>query len=168
MGKLPIGFYRQGQTQVLLLAIKTNATNNQKGEKLMEKLFVYGTLMKGFWNNSLLAGCEKVANAKTVDEFAVDYVGFPRARKPYKNMPKRYKASQVKGEIWLVPLHVLVDKLDLLECVGEFYDRKVVEVFDVETGIVHDCFMYIWLQKFDGKPIPDGDFGKFVDENPLW
>jgi len=86
------------------------------------RVFVYGTLKKGFWNNPLLKGCEFFGSAVTVPTYSMISVGhavitlFPVIRASENGKP-------VAGEIYTVEDEVL-ERLDRLE--GDLMERDLL------------------------------------------
>ena len=69
--------------------------------RMTHRVFVYGTLKKGFWNNPLLKGCEFVGGAVSVPTYSIISVShavitlFPVIRPSENGKP-------VAGEIYTV------------------------------------------------------------------
>ena len=77
---------------------------------MKHKIFVYGTLKKGFYNNKYLTTSKYVASARTLRKYAL-CVGGP-FKGPY--MYKNTKGYKIPGEIYKVSAKTL-KKLDKLE-----------------------------------------------------
>jgi gamma-glutamylaminecyclotransferase len=103
----------------------------------MTKVFVYGTLKRGYGNNRLLADAQFLSVAWTRRKFRMLDVGFPVLR-PYEDQDY-YKAS-VEGELYECDDRTL-EALDRLESEGRMYDRKIIEV--VVNGSVVRVHAYI-------------------------
>lgn len=107
----------------------------------MEKIFVYGTLKSGYWNNSLLSS-EQILSYHGVTEepmlmlekhFPYVMGGHPSFSKPL--LP-------IKGEVYSLSKNTL-SFLDYLEGYPSLYDRKKINVIDLETNeIFRDCYIY--------------------------
>jgi gamma-glutamylcyclotransferase (GGCT)/AIG2-like uncharacterized protein YtfP len=92
---------------------------------MTHRVFVYGTLKKGFWNNPLLKGCEFFGSAVTVPTYSMISVShavitmFPVIRPSENGKP-------VAGEIYTVDDEVL-ERLDRLEGVHKgMYSRELM------------------------------------------
>jgi gamma-glutamylcyclotransferase (GGCT)/AIG2-like uncharacterized protein YtfP len=64
-------------------------------------VWVYGTLRRGMGNHALLAGCECLGRAVTVDRFRLFHFGCPAIA------PDSRLGRQITGEVYLCPPHVL-------------------------------------------------------------
>ena len=81
------------------------------------KIFVYGTLMRNYHNNSLLAGCEYISEY-IMPGYKLYDSGFPAAAVS--------PGDSVKGELWEIPDDGMVlARLDRLESEGYLYHRVV-------------------------------------------
>ncbi len=92
------------------------------------KVFVYGTLMRGEYNHSLLLGAEFIREAQTKSEFALFDLGHFPGMVPGGKMP-------VKGEIYKIDDSIL-KRLDRLEGHPDFYKRTTMSIDDVEGDIL--------------------------------
>lgn len=94
------------------------------------KVFVYGTLKKGYGNNYLLSSstllCEDI-----VEGFELKYHGYPVA--------KANADAAIHGEVWDIgDCSRTLSNLDWLEGVPVLYTREVVT-----TKGGHECSMYV-------------------------
>jgi gamma-glutamylcyclotransferase (GGCT)/AIG2-like uncharacterized protein YtfP len=115
------------------------------GEKTT--VFVYGTLLAGYWNHRRCMGSAKLVSKHAVTEgqFQVTDVGYPMA---FTRGPDR---AQVVGEVYEVDRRTL-QQLDDLEGHPRMYRRRQVKV-KVASGKTVSAWMYA----FDRSP--DGGFG---------
>lgn len=88
------------------------------------RVFVYGTLKRGFGNYRLLKDAKLVGRAETVRPYVLLDSGFPVMT------PVGTGASRVAGEVYEFEDESILKNLDRLEGEGRMYDR--VEI-DVET-----------------------------------
>jgi gamma-glutamylcyclotransferase (GGCT)/AIG2-like uncharacterized protein YtfP len=108
----------------------------------INKVFVYGTLKKGFHNHSVLQGAEYIGTANSVQKFnMINLGGFPAV---LYNSDDGY---QISGEIYKINDKIL-DRLDILEGEGTFYDRVPDDFFMVgnkpnKNGRKFKCWIYI-------------------------
>ena len=98
------------------------------------KLFVYGTLKQGFYNNYLLKDSKFLKNVVTDDEYPM----FMRCENfPYlKNENKGYN---IKGELWEVS-DEKIKELDYFEGVPDLYYRDTLKVNN------EDVFVYFMTE----------------------
>jgi gamma-glutamylaminecyclotransferase len=87
---------------------------------MMHRVFVYGTLKRGFSNHDLLKGCEFVGRATTMSTYKMIEIGFPVIMPDPEGKP-------VAGEVYAVDDETLA-RLDQLEREGRAYDRKLIDV----------------------------------------
>lgn len=86
------------------------------------KVFVYGTLKKGYGNNRLLADKPCIGEAITIGTFTMLNSGFPVLLPSREGLP-------VKGEVYDITGDAkCLDNLDMLEGEGTMYDRREIEV----------------------------------------
>ena len=102
---------------------------------MTNKLFVYGTLKRGFGNSILLRNSEFVGCATTKDFFDVYDCGFPCA---YPNQD----GKRIYGEIYELTEQDFVFT-DRLESNGFLYQREVRE-FDC-YNLNENCLAWIYL-----------------------
>ena len=126
---------------------------------MIHRVFVYGTLKKGFWNNPLLKGCEFLGGAVTVPTYSMISVShavitlFPVIRPSENGKP-------VVGEIYTVDDEVL-ERLDRLEGVHKgMYRRELIDVTLLLANgerLPSKAFIYVagpdgWQEHFDRLP----------------
>ena len=102
------------------------------------KIFVYGTLMKGDYNHSIISNRNNkfLKNAVTKKGFTLyDLGGFP-------GMTKEGNSSVV-GEVYEV-CNATVSRMDILEGHPQFYRRSTIELQcgeKVQTYILDDAYV---------------------------
>ena len=95
----------------------------------MEKVFVYGTLQRGFLNNVVMqnAGGLLIGQATTIENYPLVVDGLPYLYREQDGL-----GHKVKGELY----HVMdMSPLDKLEGHPNFYEREKIDV-KVETDTV--------------------------------
>jgi len=102
-------------------------------------LFVYGSLKKGFKNESILKDCTFLSTCSTIEKYemypTLDYAF------PFLFVSDREIAKNVKGELYKVD-DELLKKLDIFEGIDyDFYTRKKIYV-NVNNSKVR-AFCYI-------------------------
>ena len=99
----------------------------------MVKVFVYGTLKRGYGNNRLLSSSKFISEAVTKDNYVLRNCGFP-----YLILDKGEEARPVLGEIYEVDKETL-QSLDWLEGVPNHYQRINIQV---EGDKTYNVFAY--------------------------
>tara|TARA_R100000734_G_C3317632_1_gene110970 strand:- start:3023 stop:3433 length:411 start_codon:yes stop_codon:yes gene_type:complete len=108
----------------------------------IDKVFVYGTLKKGFHNHDIIDGGNYIGTAQSVEKFnMINLGGFPAV---LYNSDDGY---QISGEIYQVTPKIL-QRLDILEGEGTFYNRVEDNFFMVnnkprKNGQNLKCWIYI-------------------------
>lgn len=142
----------------------TNKNESATGETHLDKVFVYGTLMKNFRNYKryLEGRISRITPGKT---YGLLY-----------HLPEGYPAllegnEIVEGEIIEPVDKKLLKALDRLEDYVEgrssnLYERKIREIL-TEDGEKVTCWIYIYTDeryaKENGILIPDGNWRKFME-----
>lgn len=109
------------------------------------KVFVYGTLKRGYRNHYLLEGKEgKPAYAIGMDMY--EGPGFPFAKEG---------GGIIKGELYEVERNTL-ERLDRLEGHPFFYRRKIKEV--VCDGKKQKAYVYLYDKVHTERKIPSGEW----------
>ena len=125
------------------------------------KVFVYGTLKRGFSNNRLLSGSKLLGKARTEGKFALYESGIPF-------VIEHEKVSQIAGEIYEVDKKTL-SSLDRLEGHPAWYCRKMVDVsVDAKERHEKEKTMQAWIYFFPKKQgvlVKSGVFGRFVGDH---
>lgn len=104
---------------------------------LCNKVFVYGTLKRGFINHGRLSKASKLGNAKTVHKWAMIGKGKPF---PYAIRPSEL-GYHIKGEVYDLDSVATMGSLDKLEGYPWHYDKKVIEV-ELEDGTKTKAWIY--------------------------
>ncbi len=99
----------------------------------MHKVFVYGTLKKGFYNNGAFPeGSKLIGNVVSLPAYTMITLGkFPGVVAEGQTV--------IKGELWEVSS---MRYLDLLESNGDFYTRVKADFLDIEG---EDVAAWIYL-----------------------
>jgi gamma-glutamylcyclotransferase (GGCT)/AIG2-like uncharacterized protein YtfP len=117
---------------------------------MTDLLFVYGTLRRGHGNHRLVAGCF-VAEAVTVEPFAMDGVGVPKCHRTARH-PAWLRP--VVGELMRVDAPTL-KRVDRLEGHPDWYRRERVQVvrrdLHVPGGFVSTVAETAWMYVMRGK-----------------
>ena len=95
----------------------------------MHRVFVYGSLKKGYCNSSLLRNDRYIADRLTEDDtYVMRSLGsFPGVHRSYNGMQCR----PVSGELYEVSDYTLY-RLDILESNGHFYNRELIKLREEE------------------------------------
>ena len=98
-----------------------------------ERVFVYGTLKRGFCNHALLDEAEFIGEATTVARFGF-YLGADDCAPEVEEIPYLYRhprvtdeAMSVHGEVWEISPSIL-RQLDRLEGHPDWYRRESIQV----------------------------------------
>lgn len=118
-------------------------------------VFVYGTLMKGQWNNERLNGGLFVGKGLTVEKYKMTANGVPY-------VSERTPEVQIKGELYLIDDEAFA-RCDRLEGHPRVYRRKQIFVNDLDNGGRRVAWIY-FNERTVGKPIPSGDFRIYRSE----
>lgn len=98
------------------------------------KIFVYGSLKEGYWNNRILEGHHKVCNA-SVHGYALYGNSIPAATQE--------EDAITLGEVWDIGDNKeTLSRLDRLEGHPHFYERTPI-VAHGSDGNRHNCEMYV-------------------------
>lgn len=112
------------------------------------KIFVYGSLKKGFHNHDLLNGAKFLGHYVTRNDYYVmtgKGHGFPFVYK----MPNHWQAGYISGELYEVSAEQLED-LDILEGHPLFYKRTLISLQDYPDKV----FMYVTVEVLDRPIVP--------------
>lgn len=101
---------------------------------MINKVLVYGSLMKGYWNHPLIAD-QKCIGTGILKGYEMYHVhSFP-------GIIKGNISDFIVGEVYEVPEDVL-KRLDRLESEGELYIRKLEKVSINNEEI--EAYVYVW------------------------
>ena len=112
---------------------------NTKDLEICNRVFVYGSLKKGSYNNSILGDSELLETTRTVSGFCLGDVGFPYAF-PSDVTPEKYKKLlyPVWGEVYDIDNEYTFYSLDCLEGYPSHYNRRLI---NLQSGI--RTWMYV-------------------------
>jgi gamma-glutamylaminecyclotransferase len=100
----------------------------------VEKVFVYGSLKRGFSNHHVMSGTKFVGEGRTGPGFAlIDLGRYPGAIRG---------GSALAGEVFEVPSH-LMGRLDQLEANGRVYERELTRIALTQGAV--DAWIYLYL-----------------------
>lgn len=119
------------------------------------KLFVYGTLKKGYGNNHLLSSSKFVRKDITLEKFILLSPSFPVAVEQ-ENEEGGYIALPVAGEVWEVDEGTLA-RTDRLEGHPHWYCRRLVKTLGGD-----ECWMYTQDKR------PSGPLSDVIDNTYTW
>ncbi|MRI59187.1 MAG: gamma-glutamylcyclotransferase [Epsilonproteobacteria bacterium] len=105
------------------------------------KLFVYGTLKKGFPNHSYLREARYLGKAVTKDPYPLIA---PKIFYPYL-IDAKGEGYRVWGELYEIDYPTL-KRIDRLEEYPRYYTRRTLEVIDHE-GRTHEALSYFLAQQ---------------------
>lgn len=135
------------------------------------KIFVYGTLQRGMYNNSTIDRefIEKIEPATIKGRlFMVEKATFPAVIIP----ESKKDCYEIKGELFFIK-DEFADKAltvcDILEGHPVFYKRRKITA-KTSNSDAHSAFVYVMTHKrYLGLEINDGDYKKFYNEyiNPI-
>jgi gamma-glutamylaminecyclotransferase len=120
----------------------------QKEFEECDLVFTYGTLMRGYGNNTLLEGAFFKGEAETVEKYMLTASGVPFVHPKHKNV-------NIKGEVWEVRTLRQLLHLDALESHPNWYKREIIEV-KVKNKI-KKAWIY-FNEDSVGTEIPSGDY----------
>lgn len=106
------------------------------------KVFVYGSLKKGFWNNVVLGNSNLLGEAFTTEDFFMTSVGFPYIIP--KNLVTKSDVNllPIKGEVYEIDTDETLRRLDNLEGISYgHYKRTPITV--IINDNVEEVMAYI-------------------------
>ncbi len=120
---------------------------------MLDKLFVYGTLMRGYGNHRRFMPPSQAAfvSRASLTGFRMLNIG---------QFPAIVKSSQgvIHGELYIMrDVYKLMPQLDKLEQHPHMYRRRVVHVTTADGAAV-EAWVYVWQQSPAYPPIPSGDY----------
>lgn len=119
----------------------------------MERVFVYGTLKRGFWNHHFLETSAFLGNAVTLERFALYVETIPF-------VVKGQSVSRISGEVYKVEEKQLA-LLDKLEGHPHWYRREQTPVLlDTQSGTERKIEAWVYFfPNSHGVLIESGIFG---------
>ena len=129
-----------------------------------ERVFVYGTLKRGFCNHALLDEAEFIGEATTVERFGF-YLGADDYAPEVEEIPYLYRhpkvtdeAMSVHGEVWEISPATLW-QLDRLEGHPDWYQRENIQVqMDSEAIVTVQAYLRPGPPSAAYRPIEGGCF----------
>ena len=112
------------------------------------RVFVYGTLKRGFPNHFFIKGQKSLGPAVTVEPYALYEDVHPL-------VSKQERISPIHGEVYEVS-DAILKRIDLLEDHPVHYRREEVDV-DLDSGERVTVWMYFFPEP-RGRLFPDGDW----------
>ncbi len=100
----------------------------------MTRVFVYGTLKRGMPKNHYLSGQEYLGAARTAPRYRLYDCG------RYPGLVASADGRAIDGELWSVDQAIL-PQLDAYEGVPDLYERREVELQDVEAPVL--TYIYV-------------------------
>ena len=122
----------------------------------MEKVFVYGTLRKGFSNHHYLKNSKFLGKARTKERYTMVAASIPFVNKT--------PSTQIVGEVYEVDVATL-KKLDVLEGHPNWYIREKVPVI-LEDGQEIEAWIY-FNDREHGEFVETGDYANYR-RYPSW
>ena len=129
-----------------------------------ERVFVYGTLKRGFCNHTLLDEAEFIGEATTEERFGF-YLGADNCAPEVEEIPYLYRhprvtdeAMSVHGEVWEISPSIL-RQLDRLEGHPDWYQRENIQVqMDSEAIVAVQAYLRPGSPPDAYRPIEGGCF----------
>jgi gamma-glutamylcyclotransferase (GGCT)/AIG2-like uncharacterized protein YtfP len=132
------------------------------------KVFVYGTLKRGYGNHHILADSRFVGEGETVARCRLFNSGFPVLRRRL-NLDGPWNAP-VRGEIYEVTNPETLARLDRLESEGFMYHRRIKKI-RTDDGQIVKAHTYIGdarrFRNYEIYPAPQGAYN-WQKEKPQW
>jgi gamma-glutamylaminecyclotransferase len=94
-------------------------------------VFVYGSLKKGFYNESLLQKASYIGESITCEKYSLYKTNLDPY--PFLLEENNNETTNITGEIYKIDENIL-KILDRLEGYPNFYDRKIIEVISENTS----------------------------------
>jgi len=109
------------------ITIQKNNKFKLEEKKPKKKLvFVYGSLKKNFDNHHVIEKAKYKCKAKTLkrfDMFEEDYANYP-----YLLERTTIKSHNIKGELYEISRHDILNELDKFEDAPNYYERRTIKV----------------------------------------
>lgn len=119
------------------------------------KVFVYGTLKKGFGNHRCLDGAVFLGEAVTSENYLMHDSGFPALRPSDKGLG-------VLGEVYEFEDMKILERLDRLEGHPHLFERTDTVVVMTDEGEEADVQVYIGNENFSRRPVFEPKDGFYV------
>lgn len=130
--------------------------------QITNKVFVYGTLKRGYGNNSLLKNSTFIGNATSLESTYLTFCngGFPMTIDTFES--DKYK---IYGELYEINDMYTMVRLDMLESNGSLYTRDIKEFVCENTNEK----MIAWIYLYNRNPLEFGNINLnikyFIDKN---
>lgn len=124
----------------------------------LTRIFVYGTLKKGFGNHRVLGNSVFIGEAITVDDsFTMFDGGFPYVSDRFTDGNQ----GRIVGELYETDRQTILDALDRLEGVPHLYVKREIDVTTMD-GSTYIAQMYVASEgtnDYLGKKVPMNPHG---------
>lgn len=123
----------------------------------MPKLFVYGSLKRGFSNHDFLRGQRFLGEARTIPAYRMyDYGGYPGV------VPAESGGYPLEGELWRIDEACLAN-IDQLEGIDEgLYARATAKLAPPHEQLL-DVILYHYARDVSGLPEAGGEWRREWD-----
>ena len=115
----------------------------------MHKIFVYATLMKGYWNHNLIIESDFLGKSITKEKYSLYY----DERIPYLMLSPNNK---IHGEVYSID-HSTLERLDRLEGHPIWYRREIISIDIKNTNKRIKAWAYFYPY-LTGSLVESGDF----------
>ena len=126
------------------------------GRKKKERVFVYGTLLKGMFNHGRMNGARYCGKGRTMEKYYMT-----AGTVPYVNSDPQIAEDKIKGELYEVGPGQL-RHIDIMEGHPTFYERRLCAV-EMEYGWTEIVWMYFNDNHFGENYIEDGDYRAYAE-----
>lgn len=119
----------------------------------MEKIFVYGTLMRGFGNHGLILDQKFLGMAFTLQPYLMTAGMIPFVSNSNEQAKRK---AYILGEVYEVDKEALIE-LDALEGHPDWYERKKIDV-RLDNGSLEKCWLYFNERDSGHTTVESGNF----------
>jgi len=112
--------------------------------KTEQYVFVYGTLKKGFSNHFFISDCEFICKSKTIDKYQL----YPNIDRSFPYLIINEKSQNIYGELYKIEDKEILETLDILEGYPIHYNKKNIEVENIETKEIYNALVYYKNEEF--------------------
>jgi gamma-glutamylaminecyclotransferase len=133
--------------------------NLEEDFRKCNRVAVYGTLKRGFWNHDFLKGCRFLDIGITKGRYKLFDVGYPYAVPDKNGLP-------LLVEVYELPSPKVLSRLDFLEGYPNHYKRKI-ETIHTESGDNVRAWLY-YTEEPDGEPYRKTVFWKDTLQVLVW